>query len=310
MAYYPTIPDVSHHQGRIDWDTAKGYIHFAIPRVQDGTLLDRQLSNNVAACERLGIPYYLYGFYRGGGATEARRMVARAEAAGAGKMLRGYMVDTEVSGFSHDGIRAAFSVLGGTGLKNGHYIANHLWGEYGNDSYGEDWRMVPSYGANDGKAHGGAPRPCDLWQFTSKGTVPGISGGVDLSCLAGEKGIEYFTGEESDMTPEQASQLKFIYDHMRWDDKTHFSDLGNLVAEMPVVYQNAQGKREAQSIGNRIGYMDLHTHVVDVKLEALTEAVKAIAGSAGADPEEIAKAVSDAVAKKLEAIDLTVTVKE
>lgn len=45
-----------------------------------------------------------------------------------------------------------------------------------------------------------------------------------------------------------------------------------------------------------------------VTVEAQYEAIKALASAQGADPDEVAKAVSDAVAKKLESIDLTVTV--
>ena len=108
MGFYPTIVDVSHHQRSISWVTAKGSLHFAIIRVQDGTMLDRQLSRNISECERLGIPYYLYGFYRGGGATEAARMVARASAAGA-RHVRGYVCDLEGSGYSKPGVKAFFS---------------------------------------------------------------------------------------------------------------------------------------------------------------------------------------------------------
>lgn len=43
---------------------------------------------------------------------------------------------------------------------------------------------------------------------------------------------------------------------------------------------------------------------------ALSETVKTLAEAQGADPEEIAKTVSEAVAKKLESIDLSVTVGE
>ena len=42
-----------------------------------------RLTENIAAVERLGIPYYCYGFYRNGGAVEASALVSRAKAAGA-----------------------------------------------------------------------------------------------------------------------------------------------------------------------------------------------------------------------------------
>lgn len=50
------------------------------------------------------------------------------------------------------------------------------------------------------------------------------------------------------------------------------------------------------------------TVAMKTTVEALNETIKTLSASAGADPDEIAKAVSDAVAKKLESIDLSVTV--
>lgn len=47
---------------------------------------------------------------------------------------------------------------------------------------------------------------------------------------------------------------------------------------------------------------------LQVTVDAQTAAIKALAESQGADPDSIAKTVSDAVAKKLESIDLSVTV--
>ncbi len=191
----PTIVDVSHHQGSIAWATAAGSVHFAIIRVQDGTLLDGQLERNIGECEHRGIPYYLYGFYRNGGAVEAARMVSRAKAAGATKQ-RGYVLDVEVSGQSKAAIKSAMATLNASGLDNGIYIANHLHSEYGGEDYGEKWRWIPTYGANDGRAHTPPKHPCDLWQFTSAGRVPGISGDVDCNALNGDRTLASFTTDE------------------------------------------------------------------------------------------------------------------
>lgn len=189
----PTIVDVSYFQGSIAWGTTKDNVHFAILRVQDGTFLDPKLSEYISGCESNGIPYYLYGFYRNGGSTEAARMVSRAKAAGATK-VRGYVLDVEVSGLSVPGIKSAMATLNATGLDNGIYIANHLWSEYGGHDYGEHWRWIPTYGVNDGKAHTPPSHPCDLWQFTSAGRVPGISGNVDCNALNGDRDLDSFTG--------------------------------------------------------------------------------------------------------------------
>lgn len=188
----PTIVDVSSWQGGIAWADVKPNVHFAIVRVQDGTHLDGRLRQNVSGCEQQGIPYYLYGFYRNGGAVEAARMVSRAREAGATGQ-RGYVLDVEVSGQSTANIRSAMATLNASGLDNGIYIANHLYPEYGGEDYGEKWRWIPAYGANDGRAHTPPRHRCDLWQFTSAGRVPGIGGNVDCNALNGKRTLASFT---------------------------------------------------------------------------------------------------------------------
>lgn len=192
----PTCVDVSEFQGDISWAQAEDGLWMAILRVQDGTYADAKLARNVEWCEKLGIPYYCYGFYRNGGAVEANRLASRYKATG-GKQCRGFVVDTEVSGYSKANLRSAFAALRQAmpDGKHGHYIANHLFGEYGGEKYGEDWRWVPVYGANDGYAHSAPSHPCDLWQFTSAGKVPGISGDVDCNAIiSSDKDVAWFTG--------------------------------------------------------------------------------------------------------------------
>lgn len=189
--FYPTITDVSKWQGDIDWDKAKPYLHFTFLRAQDGaSVLDSKLARNVAACERLGIPYYAYGFYRGGGAAEAQKMLDRASDAGCASIL-GYVCDLEESGYDHDGIIAFAEKVKATGLKAGLYLAHHLYEEYKDVIPHFDFVWIPRYGANTGEPLQMPSYECDLWQFTSKGVVPGISGNVDLNACV-NKGLDYF----------------------------------------------------------------------------------------------------------------------
>lgn len=191
----PTAIDVSSWQGDIAWAQVKPNIWMAIIRVQDGTYLDPKLTRNIQFCEQLGIPYYCYGFYRNGGATEAARMVSRAKAAGA-KSVRGYFLDIEVPGQSIANIQSAGNTLDQTGLDNGVYIANHLYSQYAS-VVKQLWvklAWIPTYGVNDGLPHTKPAHYCDLWQFTSAGRVPGISGNCDCNALAGSRTLESFTG--------------------------------------------------------------------------------------------------------------------
>ena len=80
--------------------------------------------------------------------------------------------------------------------------------------------------------------------------------------------------EDTDMTTEQAEMLRFVYDHMHWDEDTHFSGLGNLVAQQPIEYAD---RDETASIGERLRYIDAHTHVVDEKLDRVIELLESLA---------------------------------
>ena len=204
----PTIIDVSEWQGNIDWTAVKPNIHFAILRVQDGTYLDSKISRNISECERLGIPYYCYGFYRNGGAVEASRLVSRARAAGA-RNCRGYVLDIEVGGQSVAGIASAGNTLAQSAGDNGVYIAGHLYGQYASvvSQPWVKWTWIPTYSVNDGYAHTPPSHYCDLWQFTSVGCVPGIAGNTDCNALNGKRDLASFTSGTKpvvSMTPEKA----------------------------------------------------------------------------------------------------------
>lgn len=87
----------------------------------------------------------------------------------------------------------------------------------------------------------------------------------------------------------------------QWDDKTHASALGNLVIEQPI-----QGAK----LGDRIAGIDNKTGQLITQVAALTEAVKTLAESKGADPDTIAQAVQKAVKTKLDSLQITVTDKQ
>lgn len=93
---------------------------------------------------------------------------------------------------------------------------------------------------------------------------------------------------------------KELFRLSQWDKNTHASALGNLVVEQPV-----QG---GAKLGDRVAGIDAKTSQLVTQVAALTEAVKALAASKGADPDTIAKVVQDAVKAKLE--NLKITVKE
>lgn len=101
-------------------------------------------------------------------------------------------------------------------------------------------------------------------------------------------------------------KLRYLTEARTWDEKTHFSPLGNLIARFPIEYGTGKNKTKA-ALADRIAYIDAHTHVVDTRIEALTAAVEALSKSIGADPNTIGQAVETAVKAKLDALDIKVT---
>jgi GH25 family lysozyme M1 (1,4-beta-N-acetylmuramidase) len=76
-------------------------------------------------------------------------------------------------------------------VKVGCYVANHLHNKYYYSSIREqmDFTWIPRYSKTK------PVYPCDLWQYTSTGSVAGISGNVDLNKITGEgKSLDWFCG--------------------------------------------------------------------------------------------------------------------
>ena len=74
--------------------------------------------------------------------------------------------------------------------KVGCYVANHLYNKYDYASIAEqmDFTWIPRYGSTK------PVHKCDLWQYTSTGSVAGINGNVDLDKITGEgHDLKWFT---------------------------------------------------------------------------------------------------------------------
>ena len=75
--------------------------------------------------------------------------------------------------------------------KVGCYVANHLYTKYDYASIRDrmDFTWIPRYSTKR------PDYPCDLWQYTSTGSVNGISGNVDLSKITGDgHDLDWFCG--------------------------------------------------------------------------------------------------------------------
>ena len=181
--------DVSHHQGAINWDAVAGQIDFAVIRCGYGGNLssqdDRQWSANVAACERLGIPYgvYLYSY----AATDDE---ASDEAQHVLRLLQGHTpqlpvyLDLEDSVISSNCSAADIlrhttifcNAIQAAGYRAGVYAIRNWWTTLLTDAAYDQWERWIAVWADQTNYN----KPYQMWQYSSKGQISGISGNVDL----------------------------------------------------------------------------------------------------------------------------------
>lgn len=199
------IIDVSEWQGVIDWpQVIADDVSLSIIRVQDGsTHQDLKYMENIQKCISAGGKYAVYAYFRGVSTAdaqqEAKDFYNRTQRVVAGKQQPVfYALDiesVEMGGNANQmraGIEAYMSQLNALGIPDNKivlYIANHLYSTFNLNVARAGAIWIPSYGQNDGTiANSIKPtHPYDLWQYTSKGHVSGITGNVDLSTEASDK---------------------------------------------------------------------------------------------------------------------------
>lgn len=178
------IVDVSEHNRNIDWAKVKASgIVGAIIRCgygQDQTGQDdKKWLRNVSECERLGIPYgvYLYSYAKTTGAVQG-------EINHALRLLKGHSpawpvyFDSEQPGtqsVAKANAKAFCDAMVAHGYKAGIYASTSWYKNYIGQTWGYSlW--IASYGSKSAGVNG-----IDMWQYTSKGSIPGIPGYVDVN---------------------------------------------------------------------------------------------------------------------------------
>lgn len=199
------IIDVSEWQGIIDWNKViADDVTLSIIRVQHGSAhQDLKYMENLQKCISAGGKYAVYAYFAATSTSdaqqEARDFYNRTQKVVAGKQQPiFYAIDVESIEMSGDvtqmraGVEAYMSQLNALGVPDNKivlYIANHLYDKFNLNVARPGAIWIPSYGQNDGTlANSLKPtHPYDLHQFTSKGSVKGISGNVDMSAEPSEK---------------------------------------------------------------------------------------------------------------------------
>lgn len=176
--------DVSSWQENIDWEKVKADgIKFAILRCGYGSDIKSQDDNtferNANECERLGIPYgvYLYSY-----ATNEEK--AKSEAQHILRLIKGrklsYPVyldceESSTSSFAKRACEIIGEIITDAGYTFGVYASLSWWDNYlvGMDKYTKWVAQYNSVCQYD--------KPYDMWQYTSKGSINGINGNVDMN---------------------------------------------------------------------------------------------------------------------------------
>lgn len=196
------IIDVSKHQGVIEWDKVKPLVDFVIIKAS-GKTKDPYYNINTSACERLKIPYHAYHFLY---CVNERQALIEAklfsDSVGKTNPLS-YVLDCEGAwGVAKKDARKIAEVfeeelrrLRGEQIKVGVYVGHEWYKPYdlNYDRYAYVW--IPRYKKiDDGKPTGNKPsHKADLWQYSSKGKIPGIGGDVDMDMIVSNKPLSFFT---------------------------------------------------------------------------------------------------------------------
>lgn len=204
------IVDLNKTQKTVDWDVLAPLLDF-VPIKASGLYAnqgDPLYAQHVAGAVSQGVPFHAFHFLYCKNETEARRDAGLffRIVKGQGHWPVAWVLDCEAGwGIEYSKARPvaeAFEtelrrLAAADGLDDINvaiYIGHNRYREYALDYAHYYYRWIPRYGANDGTLEAAIKpdHPCDLWQYTSHGRVPGIVGDVDLSVLTGSLPLEHF----------------------------------------------------------------------------------------------------------------------
>ena len=202
------IIDVSEHNQKINWELAKKHIDGAIIRCGYGMDMPGQddlwWKHNADECTRLGIPFgvYLYSYAN----TDEK---SRSEAAHVLRLIKGYKLSYPVyldleEQASPDtrphavrGARIFADIIESAGYWVGIYANENWYKTVIGSSLDRYTKWVAKYSSK-------APDVpnVDIWQYSSSGSVPGISGKVDLNYC-----YKDYVGDEAPVDNKQETSI-------------------------------------------------------------------------------------------------------
>lgn len=186
--------DISTFQGNVDFSKVKGHVDGIIIRAGYGANnIDAQFKRNITECNRLGIPCGVYWFSYA--YTEA---MAKKEAEYCLAAIKPYQLELPVCfDFEYDSVAyakkngvsvdkklatALVHAFCGTIENAGYYAMNYTNKDFLSRYFDDTTLKYDLWIAawTNKPDPNNPPRECGIWQYTSKGSVPGINGNVDM----------------------------------------------------------------------------------------------------------------------------------
>ena len=223
--------DVSKHQGVIDWDKVKasGQVDFAVIRVGIGSDIaeqdDAQAVRNMTECERVGLPYgvYLYSYALTTQEAESEaahmlRMISGRkptvgvwidmEDADGYKQKHGKPLDTANGSLYTQICRTFCDRIPGAGVYSSTSVLQHILTVGDLPVWAAQWGSQCTYSGT-----------YQLWQYSNKGSVDGISVSVDLDYFYGKLGAAAAGDADSSGISTESGTLEQILQHVASIDK-------------------------------------------------------------------------------------------
>lgn len=186
------IADLSKFQDKVDFAKLSKVADFVILRTQCGsTYPDPKYGEYVQGCKANNLPFgsYAYGKFVSisDAEKEAHDFLSRID-----KATKFVVLDAEEMTVrdSHDLIPAIqhfIDICKQAGYKTGLYTGEYFLKNYGLSVIKSDFLWLAKYSSNKPSVDH------HLWQYTDRGSLPGIATNVDLNLL-GSKPLSFFTG--------------------------------------------------------------------------------------------------------------------
>ena len=189
------VIDVSKWQSNIDWDklAKESSVDAVIMRIGYGYDMDSKVQEYVLALNRLGIPYGFYHYNTAITVTQAQQQafnVVKYIRSIGGKPSLPVYADIEEGGNDRNQVaiaRTFCETFEQNGYSAGVYANLNYWKNYlkYDSSLNRYTKWIANYGSNNGlpRSDWRPDSSFEMWQYSSKGKIPGISGNVDLNVM-------------------------------------------------------------------------------------------------------------------------------